>query len=482
MWNRAVFAGLLVLVVWMPIPVGSGPQAPMSLLAMTVWGLVMVWLAAAAATGHTDHVTRIRRGGLPLVLSVGLCLIMVAQLSQPVHGWAELSTLEAFRTRLALLTSLLYLGVFVLVLLCVHDAVRAAWVLGTMLVAGVLQAVMAATLWAGQANYLFLFFPFDQGGRATGTFFNTDHLAGYMVVCLSAGLGLLMAQFGGDAKAAVSGWQQQSRAALAFILSPKMLVRVSLVVLVVVLVMTHSRAGNGAFFFSLLLVGTWIAIVSSRLRKPAIWLVVSMAVIDIFIIGQWVGLDRVVDRMKGTVASTRADLAASRQGAESTNIVATATLSEESVVDRLRVPTQALELVPLKPWFGHGGGNFEFAFPAVKLPGEPIMLLKWDMAHNDYVQTAAELGIAGLLLFVGLGAATLWRAARLLPDRQPRTHRGVGVAGLMVLCCLGLHIMVDFVLQTPAIAATLMALLAVVWALPMQTASRSRRQRSAEAA
>jgi O-antigen ligase len=474
-----VFGVLLVLIVWMPIPVGSGPQAPMSLLAMAIWGLVMIWLAAAAVTGHTEHVIRIRRAGLPLLLATGLCLIMVGQLAHPAHGWAELSTIEAFRTRLALLTSLLYLGVFVLVVLCVHDAKRAAWLLGAVLAAGVLQAVIAAGLWAGRSSYLFLFFPFEPRGRAVGTFFNFDHLAAYMVVCLSAGLGLLMAQFGGDAKAAVSGWQQQSRVALAFILSPKMLVRISLVILVVVLVMTHSRAGNGAFFLSLLLIGGLIAIVSTRLRKPAIWLVVSMAVIDIFIIGQWVGLDRVVERVTGTIASTRADLATARSAGSSANVIEIGYMHDESIQDRLAAPFQATELIRQRPWFGFGGSTFELAFPSVKVPAGPIMLMTWDMAHNDYVQTGAELGLVGLSLFIGLGAVTLWRAARLLPDKQPRTHRGVGVAALMALCCIGLHVMVDFVLQTPAIAATLMALLAAAWAMPRRTITQRQRQRSA---
>ena len=65
-----------------------------------------------------------------------------------------------------------------------------------------------------------------------------------------------------------------------------------------------------------------------------------------------------------------------------------------------------------------------------------------------------------------LAAASAWRAARMLPDDQPRLTRGIGVAALTALCCMGLHSVVDFNLQIPANALVFTTLLALVWAVP----------------
>ena len=74
--------------------------------------------------------------------------------------------------------------------------------------------------------------------------------------------------------------------------------------------------------------------------------------------------------------------------------------------------------------------------------------------------------LVGLGLLMVLAASTVWRAARMLRDAEPRLKRGVGVAALMAICSIGLHGMVDFNLQIPANAFTLVLLMALVWATP----------------
>jgi len=75
----------------------------------------------------------------------------------------------------------------VLTLICAKaSSRRTSWLLGSVVGAGVLQAAIAIGLHSTGASYDYLFMDFQQGGRASGTFPNPDHLAGYMEICLSA--------------------------------------------------------------------------------------------------------------------------------------------------------------------------------------------------------------------------------------------------------------------------------------------------------
>jgi O-antigen ligase len=240
-----------------------------------------------------------------------------------------------------------------------------------------------------------------------------------------------------------------------------------MVVAVVALVMTHSRMGNGAFFAALLVTGAVLALRSRQLRKPALWLVASMVIIDVIVIGQWVGLDRVVERIRETPLA-QAPAAGTEFGAGG---AVAPVYGEESLVDRLQAPRLALQAVADRPLFGHGGGTFVTAFPPYKEAGMPWY---WVDAHNDYVQVAVDTGVLGLTLWLLPGGLTAWRALRLMSDRHSATSRGLAVAAWMALCCMALHSMVDFNLHIPANALTLCVLLALAWSLPSPGHHRSR--------
>lgn len=452
----------MVCLVWAPLPLGGRPAWAQGLLAILIWLLVLAYMIGATFGGHARFRGRLLGAALPLALIAGFAAVTAAQLAAPSAMSAWLHTGDAYQSQLYLLTTLVHLAAYTLVVLCIDTAERCQQVLLVVVGSGVVQALLAVGLYSTGASYQYMFTTFDAGGRISGTFTNPDHLAGYMELCLSAGLGLMLAQFGGSAHQAARGWRQNTVLALSFLMSSKMLLRLMLVVMVVALVMTHSRMGNGAFFLALLLVGGVVAMVSQRLRRPALWLVASMALVDVFIIGQWVGLDRVVERMQGTAQSTAAD--AALFGATS---ITPLPGREESVQDRLQVPLMSLPLVAQRPWFGHGGGAYYLSLARIKPAGFPQW---WNHAHNDFVEIAVDTGLVGLGLLLLAAGATAWRATRLLRDSQPRLKRGVGAAALMGLSCMGLHSMVDFNLQIPSNSMTLVVLIALVWARPASPA------------
>lgn len=441
--------------IWAPVPLGSNRPWALALLAGALWLLLLGHLCGNVLGGHSRFWGRITRSAGAWGL-LGLFSLLVALQWLLPNLISTLGTLDPYLTRYYQLAALVHLAAFGLVILTVSTARRATLVLGAVVAGGVLQSILAVALYSNGASYQFLFNDFEQGGRAMGTYPNPDHLAGYLELCLSAGLGLMLSQFA-KAEPSRRDWRQRTLDVLGFLMSPKMLLRLMLVVMVVALVMTHSRMGNGAFFLAMLLLAAVVALASQSLRRPALWLVASMVVIDVAIIGQWVGLDRLVERVQATAQSSYETMA------EQHGSVVAAGYKADSIQDRLQVPRLSLPLVQARPWLGHGGGTYVLAFPRIKPPGFP---LHWDHAHNDYVEIAVDTGLLGLGLLLTFAVATLWRAAGMLGDAQPRLKRGVGVAALMALCCMGLHSMVDFNLQIPANAMTLVLLMGLVWAMP----------------
>ncbi len=99
------------------------------------------------------------------------------------------------------------------------------------------------------------------------------------------------------------------------------------------------------------------------------------------------------------------------------------------------------------PWFGIGPGMYEWAFVNHRVRGYQF----WTpYAHNDYLQALAEHGIVGVLLFLLAAAGTgvvLLRAKRSARDES---EKGAAVAVRVVLVGLAIHSLVDFNLHIPA--------------------------------
>jgi O-antigen ligase len=444
--------GLFILVlVWAPLPLASNRDWGVALLAMALWTCVALalWvrvLPSARSAWPTG-------GAAMAMLLLGYC----AWSALPLGGWTP--TAERYATQQYVLRGLTYTAGFLLVLLLASSPRRRMALMGGLLAAGVVQALLSVLLFARPEGYTVFYEPAG-GTRAVGTFINPDHLAQYMLLTLSAGLGVMLAQMGSSRHRTLTG-RERVLALAQFVMSPKMLVRLLMVLMVVVLVLTRSRAANGAFFMALPLLGLWVMVTTPSLRRSAALLVVSLLVVDLVVVGQWVGLDKVVQRLQDTELSQ----------AQSTTPPAWADgdalrqqFREETLEERLRPARDALELIRQRPWTGWGGGSFVTVFPSVKREAIP---LGYDHAHNDYVEIAADTGLVGLALLGLVVACTGVRLTRLLRERTPPLDRGLAAGVAVALFCALVHATVDFNLQIAANALTLTVLLAVAWCIPL---------------
>jgi hypothetical protein len=99
-----------------------------------------------------------------------------------------------------------------------------------------------------------------------------------------------------------------------------------------------------------------------------------------------------------------------------------------------------------------------------------LVLTRSHMGNGAFV---ISMLLVGLALWLAMGLATGLRALPLLKDGQGSLNRGIGVASLMALSCLGLRSLVDFNLPIPATALTFAVLLSLVWVAPaLPAASR----------
>ena len=330
-------------------------------------------------------------------------------------------TLDLSASLTAWLKSLAYVLMFILTLLLIDSRERLKKLAFVIVLSGL-----------GQAVYGSLALAMAGGGVASGTFVNRNHYAAYMVLCLSVGIGLLIASMGRSA--GTGSWRQRLRHIGALILSGKAPLRIFLAIMVIALVLTRSRMGNTAFFASMLVTGTLALILFRDMPRPVMLLITSLIVIDIIIIGSWVGLEQVKERLEQT------------------------TLAQEN---RDEIDTYSYKMWQDYPFFGSGAGSYYSVFPRYREGGMGEGIL--EHAHNDYLEFLTEYGILGLVLPAGVVILALRNAILAQRKRRSQFARGIGFAALMAITAMLIHATVEFNLQIPAYAATFMVILSTAW-------------------
>ncbi|WP_293137866.1 O-antigen ligase, partial [Moritella sp.] len=309
-------------------------------------------------------------------------------------------------TFLELIQSISLLLLFSMALLLVNSSRRIKLTIITLVASGLFQALFGSLMTLSGIEYTFFLEKESYIGVATGTFINRNHLAGYLVICLSLGLGMMIASLKGSA----SSLKEFSRNFLSAILSQKAPLRISLVIMVAALVMTHSRMGNTAFFASMGIIGTLTILLKKRSAGSTILLLVSLLVIDIAVVGSFFGVDKVINRLEQT------------------------SIDKET---RDEVNLYSIKIIEDNLLQGTGAGTFYTSFPQVR--EREVGFLFYDHAHNDYFEFLTERGVIGsapLLLAVIL---TFIMSLYALWKRRNPLMRGCAFACSMSMLAMAIH-------------------------------------------
>lgn len=459
--TNGLFYGLLALLAWVPLPLGSNRSWAWTIMVIATCLLAIGWLAGylRGRLQLTDAFVQARWALAALVLwwlwiglqATALPAEWVRLLSPKAHeahalaatalGEALAATLtlslDVHATRDFWLKTTAYLAVFALTLLLIDNRRRVDLLLQTLVICGTLQALYASVMVLSGLEYGFLIQKTAGLGLATGTFINRNHLAGYLNLCLAAGIGLMISRLGGEA---VHTWRQRLRSIVRLLLGNKARLRIYLVVMVIGLVLTRSRTGNTAFFAGTLIVGALGLLLMRNAPRSTMLFLASLVVLDLVIVGTWFGVDQVMQRIQQTEIAVNAE-----------NVLPTE--------DRDEVDRQAIGYLRDFALTGSGAGTFYVVFPAYH---DQRLAGFYDHAHNDYVQLATETGLVGLGLCALVVLLALWQALHAMRRRNP-LMLGTAFAVTMAICWLAIHSTVDFNMQIPANALTMTVMLALAW-------------------
>ncbi len=452
-FEKLLFYAFLTLIVLAPIPVGSNRPWAWSLLQVALFITLSLWLMLWA--GGKANVSPVFRAAWPAhaAFLAWLILLVLQQLPLPpaivgwlsptVHAAHEIArqvvpteagmtlSLDAFATRSALFRSLGYYCAFVLTLLLVSNRERARTLALALVATALVLSVYGVLMHLGAVTHNWFGTTIEHGGSASATFPNRNHFAGWLVMCLSLGIGLLLADIK-DRR--YETWRQFAKAMLELMFSRKIQLRLALCILVIALTTTHSRMGNTAFFVSLIIAGVLGLLLSRHAPRGTVLLLSSLLVIDLLIVGSWFGVQKLAQRIEATTT--------------------------QEFQERQDPSEFVFSHINDYPIFGSGAGTFYVVFPIYRGPNVETF---FDYAHNDFAQLAAETGWVGFSILgflVILSAAVALRAQWL---RRDPLLRGMAFASFMGILALMIHSWVDFNLQIPANAQLFTVLLALAW-------------------
>ncbi len=456
---EAPIVALFVLILaWVPFPYGSNRPWALYVLAIALGAVLTFWSGAViCACARLTPLTR--KLSLPaacLGIALGFALLQAldltiidrmfggtrfaALLSHPVwtmasHAFggpsAAYISVDPQRTCAAIVVTLISVGAFVLSFELARDAGQARFLLQATIAIGSAYAVLGfAELFLRTDVHSWLMAdPKPVDVRLTGPFINPNHFATLAGMGAIGAFGLLVEALtrsvvwnrGGKILArtllqAVSGANAVWFAAALLLLSAVLL--------------TQSRGGIAAFFVGIVVLVAALVVKgggASGGSAPRWTLPITLLVV-IGVAG-WIAAAPIVER-------------AQLQGA-----------GDDS---RAAIARATLKGIASAPFLGNGFGAFERYYP---IYSDGTVVGDVDQAHNDYLETLADLGLPAGLAFIGAPAILALLCLRgSMTRNRDRIFPAIGVA---VSALVGTHALVDFSLQIPAVSvffATLLGL------------------------
>ena len=443
--SRAILAALLLLLAWIPIPLGSNRPLSWAWLEFASYALLGVRCLLPL---NEESRNLLRQWRTPLVL-LGLWLLYVLIQSLPLPaGWIQ--TLSPARYELnvftlgpagylslsvdsgATQTELLKYGAYVslllLVLMTVTNRERLLLSVTVIFIVGAAESLYGilerfAVLGGGVAG--------NVNGivtkAATGTFVNRNHYASFLAMTMPLGIShiLFLGHQGG--RGAAKGMKSKAAA-----LADRMMGQSTLVI-----------AGLGAMSLALLL---------STSRGAVFALVTALCVG--FAVALWARGREAPERRLLPVLALLVAIAVWYGGAGISARLGLGTLLAD---ERLLQWGMSFRMIAAAPAFGFGAGTYVTVFPAYI--NNAVRPLTYDHAHSDFIETMAEQGFVGVAL---LAAAVSWMLIRMIKayaERRDALMLSVLFAVLVGATAALVHAALDFPFRIPANAAYFFVLL-----------------------
>ncbi len=443
--SKALFIALLILLVWLPFPLGSARPWAWALME----GATMLLLAAFLITRFRSSrifpeiIYKVR---WPLYL-LGLWLLyfliqivplpmslleIISPSAYALYSYTSIGevrsaaplSLDVNATLVQFLKSLAYVVLFVLVL-CLTDSQKRLIMLATVLFyVGLVQAVYGIF---SHFSFGMLWDPSPSHLGVAGTYGNPNHFAGLMEMTIPIGIGLLFTKM--MTKSYHPDWRTRLKSLASAGLDRKNSIYIFIIIMVGALFFSAARGGNIAFFsalFCILFIGIFRKGRQSHEWRLLLWVVV-FAVIAIL----WMGFGGLQEKL----------------------------IRSGLYIDRIPVWQDTLGLLNDYWLFGAGAGTFEWLFPMYRenYTGSAF----FDHTHNDYLQMLANQGVVGFSLLMIPLVLLFVKILKGYLIRRDHAMRGIMFAALVGCLSMLIHSTIEFNMQIPANAAYFYVLLAM---------------------
>jgi O-antigen ligase len=421
----------MLLVVLSPLPLGSNREWSWTLCALLASLLTLLW--ALTRGWRAGEIRQFVHPAIP-ALFLGACVWAAFQtviwvpdswkhplwgeaaavLGGELPGTVSLAVEDSWTGLMRLLG---YALVFFLAFQLGSERSRARAMFGWLVAAGLIYSVFGLIVFWGDYSPDWLFRDETLPPDLRSTFVNRNHFATWQGLTLLCAIGLFFMRMSRPGSRPYALPEDRATRVENFILKAWLPMTVMLL-MVSGLVLTHSRGG---FLSALVAVVVLLLLLESHGVTRRISTRVSvLAALAVCSLGFYLTSEVLLDRLNRT---------------EITN------------EERLVVFENVRQGVGENPLLGFGYGTFADSFRLYDRIETPV---HYDRAHNTWLENLFELGVpAALALFAAIGGLVLTCLRGVRRRHRDWAYPAVGVAASVLV---GLHALVDFSLQIPAVA------------------------------
>lgn len=466
---RLIFAGLIAVVALAPLPLGSNRPLPAALLLAATGALLVAWPAVALFSREGLRMGPLWALALPALL-YALVLAWVFFQATPLPPalsgllqswgdplWREASaalgpdlpphiSINPAATLEGGFRLIAYAGLFWLAFQLTRDPARAAQARIVIIAVGGAYSLYGLFALFGGEAWLLGTIGARPDQSLTSSFVNRNSYATFAGLTLLAALSLFLERIR-HLVTLDGSLKRKAALIIEHIVFQSRLLTAAILAITLALFLTTSRGG---IFASLFALGALILFQLPRRggkgRQPLG--LVALVILGIAVVA---GGGNFLDRLERQGLSLETDL---RSTLFSTTI-------------------GAIKTAPLK---GTGFGTYKEAIEPYRA-NDPNIFALWEKAHNTYLENALELGLPAALalnIAILLVARVAYKGVR-----ERRRHKSFPALGVAATLLVGLHALVDFSLQIPAVAVLYAFMMGLAAAQSSRSGTRSASQSEA---
>ncbi len=436
--EKAIQRGFICLLFLAPLLFGTVEPWSLALMEVLCISLLFLWLFRLFKKETTISVIE-PPFLLPVVLLLGLAIMQLVpmppsfvQVLSPqtyrVYSenlphtsalpWLTIS-LYPHATLLEIARFIAYTCVYCLTVQMLRDRRSITLMTEVILVIGTccaLLGIFQLILWNGK---LLWFRELSQVGQPFGPYVNRNHFAGLMEMLIPVCVGFLIYTLPGtkgdsDIKKTVADFFSHRRANRAI------LAWTAAVIMSTSLFLSLSRGGIIGLSLSMLFFGMMLWLRDSTRKKGRT--IVALFLVVLFSVG-WFGWGPVFERFEK---------------------IRYADASREYRIQNWK---DSLKIIRAYPLFGTGLGTYEHVYPRYKTV---LTQERWEHAHNDYIEGAAELGLSGLLIMLYIMGSFYRKMFVMLRRRKSLSSRLLSLGAVTGITAIMIHSLTDFNLRLGA--------------------------------